>query len=56
MKRNANDVANASLKSVLVLKVASLVAVAVLSGCATTGSMGAGDLSTDTAEEFYRGA
>jgi hypothetical protein len=56
MNRNANAVANASFKSLVVLKVATLVAVAVLSGCATTGSMGTGEVSTDATEDFYRGA
>jgi hypothetical protein len=56
MNRNANAVENASLKSLVALKVAALVAVAVLSGCATTGSLGTGEVSTDVAEDFYRGA
>jgi hypothetical protein len=56
MNRNAHTVENASLKSLVALKFAALVAVAVLSGCATTGSLGAGEVSTDVAEDFYRGA
>jgi hypothetical protein len=54
MNRNAITVENASLKSLVALKVAALVTVAVLSGCATTGSLGAGEASTDVAEDLSR--
>jgi hypothetical protein len=53
MKRNAF----ASLKSLVVVKLAGLVAVAALSGCALTGPFAAGEKATDvTVEDIHWGA
>lgn len=54
MKRN--ETAVASLKSLVVVKLAGLVAVAALSGCALTGPFSADNATDATVEDIHHGA
>jgi hypothetical protein len=53
MKRNENGFS--VVKSLVVVKLLGLLAVAALSGCASMGANHAGDIETDVTE-FHRGA
>jgi hypothetical protein len=54
-----NRIVNASAPSLVFVKLAGLIAAAVLSGCATTGALDLNDVMTDAPagiEDLYRGA